>query len=157
MRKVALLLVFAAACSTAAESPPAATAETLPDFAGAAFQERLGSSVRPAVVNVWGSWCIPCRSEAPLLAEAHRLYGDRIDFIGVNVEDSRAGATAFILEFGIEFENLYDPAGTIRSLFAGFGTPITYFVAPGGDITKTHLGVIDEQQLALQIDELLQG
>lgn len=157
MKKLAWLLLFVAACSPAVDGTPTGPTEAFPDFALAEFQERLGTSTQPQVVNLWGSWCIPCRSEAPLLAEAHRLYGDRIDFVGVNIEDSRAGATAFLLEFGIEFENLYDPAGSIRTILPGFGTPITYFIAPGGDIVKTHLGVIDEQQLALQIDELLQG
>ncbi len=155
MRKVIALAVLLTACSSPAVTPGGTESAGLPDFAAAEFTDRLETSTRPLVVNLWGSWCIPCRSEAPLLAEAHRLYGDKIDFIGVNIEDSRAGATAFLLEFGIEFENLYDPASTVRSLLPGFGAPITYFLAPGGEVVKTHLGVIDEQQLALQIDELL--
>ena len=155
MRKLIALLVLLSACTSTAVDSTGGAAEEFPDFVAADFQKRLEASTRPMVVNLWGSWCIPCRSEAPLLAEAHRQYRDRIDFIGVNIADSRAGATAFLIEFGIEFENLYDRDSAVRSLLTGFGAPITYFVAPGGEVVKTHLGVIDEQQLALQIDELM--
>lgn len=115
----------------------------------------LTSSDRPAIVNVWASWCIPCRSEAPLLKKAHQAKGDEIEFIGIDVQDSQNGAKEFIAEFGIDFTSYFDRGRGIPMRYGGIGTPITFFFAPGGQLISTHNGVIDDQALALGIDELL--
>ena len=107
------------------------------------------------MVNAWGSWCLPCRSEAPLLTEAHSQYGDQVEFLGIAINDTQSGAAEFITEFGIDYENLLDPNADVRSELGGIGAPITWFVAPGGDIVDTHIGIIDGAQLAVGIDELL--
>jgi cytochrome c biogenesis protein CcmG, thiol:disulfide interchange protein DsbE len=154
MRRIALfLLLVLVACGDGEASTP--VEGELPTFDPAAFQQRLDDSERPAVVNVWASWCIPCRSEAPLLTSAHEQYGDRIDFIGIAIQDTQPGAAEFIEEFGITYENLFDVNADIRGVMGGSGVPITYFVAPGGALVETHFGIIDEGQLALAIDELL--
>ncbi len=116
----------------------------------------LGSLDRPAVVNVWASWCIPCRSEAPLLRQAHQANSDDIEFIGVDVQDSQNGAKEFIAEFGIDFKSYFDRDRGVPMRYGGIGTPITFFFASGGELVSTHNGVIDDQALALGIDELLQ-
>ncbi len=133
----------------------AASVDDLPAFDRDDFVLSLRTSPRPTVVNVWASWCAPCRSEAPLLQAAAERYGDRVDFIGVDVEDTRDGARGFIAEYGITYPNLYDPHATVRSLFGGSGVPITYFFDADGNLVSTHLGVIDEQALALGIDEII--
>lgn len=126
----------------------------LPEIDGPGIRAVLAELDRPAVVNVWASWCLPCRSEAPLLAAAHRRYGEEIAFIGVDVQDDRPSARAFIVEFGLDFTHYFDPGRAVPVELGGFGVPITYFVAPGGEIVHTHSGIIDEQTLALRIDEL---
>ena len=88
------------------------------------------------VVNLWASWCIPCRSEAPLLTEAHRQLGDEVRFIGVATQDSQVDAEAFVAEFSMTFENYFDPGGEVK-------------------VVSTVFGIIDERSLALEIDELL--
>ncbi|MGA8038637.1 MAG: TlpA disulfide reductase family protein [Acidimicrobiia bacterium] len=115
----------------------------------------LSSLDRPAVVNVWASWCIPCRSEAPLLRRAHQANGEDVEFIGIDVQDSQSGAKQFIAEFGIDFTSYFDRDRAIPMRYGGIGTPITFFFAPGGRLVSTHNGVIDDQALALGIDELL--
>lgn len=127
----------------------------LPAFDPAAFRAELAESERPVVVNVWASWCAPCRSEAPLLAAAAERFGDRVTFVGIDIQDDQRSARAFIAEFDIPYRNLFDPNASVRSVFDGTGVPITYFVGPGGEVVQTHFGVIDEQALALGIDELL--
>lgn len=149
---VAVLLVLTA-CGGAPATAPAA--DDLPLFEPDAFRQRLDESDRPAVVNVWASWCLPCRSEAPLFSAAHERYGDQVDFIGIDIEDTQSGAAEFIAEFGIPYENLFDPNGDIRAVLGGQGVPITYFVAPGGTLIQTHFGIIDDGQLALAVDELI--
>jgi thiol-disulfide isomerase/thioredoxin len=96
-----------------------------------------------------------CRSEAPLFARAHAEHGAQIEFIGVDVQDSQAGAKAFLAEFELDFDHFFDPDRQVPNGYGGFGTPITLFFAPGGDLVSLHNGVVDERTLALNIDELM--
>ncbi len=150
-----LLLLVLAACSQGAGAPPA---EPLPEIDPAGMQALLAESDRPVIVNVWGSWCAPCRSEAPLLRAAHREHGDAVRFVGVAVRDSQGPARAFIDEFGLGgFEHYFDRPSRVPADLGGRGVPITFFFAPGGEPAEVHNGIIDERTLALRIDELLAG
>jgi cytochrome c biogenesis protein CcmG/thiol:disulfide interchange protein DsbE len=112
---------------------------------------------KPAVVNVWASWCLPCRSEAPLLTEAAAKYGDEIEFIGVDVQDSQEEAKAFVVEYGLTgLDHFFDPNRAIPNHYNAFGTPITFFFASGGELIRAHEGIVDERALALNIDELIE-
>jgi len=126
----------------------------LPEITAEEFAAHLEALERPAVVNVWASWCMPCRSEAPLLNRAHAEYGDRVEFIGIDVQDSQAGAKQFLAEFGLEFTHFFDRDRVIPNHYGGFGTPITFFFAPHGELMRTHNGVIDEQTLAVNLDDV---
>ncbi len=86
---------------------------------------------------------------------AHRRFGEEVRFVGLNVQDSQSQAAAFLAEFGLTFEQYFDPGRRVPALLGGVGVPITYFFAPGGELVHLHNGVIDERTLALQIDELL--
>ena len=155
MRKLLILLtVLASACGAA---QPVASGGDLPLFDAGEFTNRLEASERPTVVNVWASWCLPCRSEAPLFTAAHAEFSDRIDFIGIDIQDTQEGAAEFLAEFAIPYQNLFDVNAGIRGVLGGQGVPITYFVAPGGALVDTHFGIIDEGQLALALDELIQA
>lgn len=129
--------------------------DLLPPTTPAEILGLLEASNRPVVLNVWASWCTPCRSEAPLLRAAHRQHGDRVDFIGVAVQDSQDGARRFLAEFDLDgFDHWFDPSGAVPATLGGRGVPITFFYAPGGDLVRIHGGVIDERTLALLIDEI---
>lgn len=145
------LLIFAA-CSS--PSGDASRVAELPPIDGPGIRALLDELDRPAVVNVWASWCIPCRSEAPLLAEAAEEFRGEVVFVGVDVQDSQAGARAFIAEFGLDFDHYFDPGREVPAELGGVGVPITYFVAAGGEVIRIHNGILDEQLLALMLDEL---
>ena len=144
------LALVLAACGTAA---PADVPE-LPAIDDDILSDLL-SSGDPLVLNVWASWCIPCRSEAPLLSAAHEAFGDEVTFIGIDIEDTQNAARAFIAEYGLEFDNYFDRSGAVRSALGGVGVPITYFFTASGELIHRHNGVIDERTLSLQIDEIL--
>lgn len=143
----------AVACSQDKVAP--INTEPSPPMTVSEFDTLLEASDRPLVVNVWASWCVPCRSEAPLLRGAHAEFGDRIRFVGIDVRDTQAEGVAFMSEFGIAYENYFDPEGAIPAALGGFGVPLTYFFDAGGELVFFQSGVIDERTLALQIDELL--
>lgn len=158
LRRLLVLAVVLAACGgSAADSPTHGGEEVvdLPSVSVSEFQEHLADLERPSVVNVWASWCLPCRSEAPLLNEAFNKYGDQVEFIGVDVQDNQADARAFLDEFGLAFDHFFDRERAIANHYGGIGTPITFFFGPDGSLVKTHNGVVDDRTLALNIDELL--
>ena len=127
----------------------------LPATTSDEFEAHLADLDRPAVVNVWASWCLPCRSEAPLLNQASERYGEEIEFIGVNVTDNQSDAKAFLAEFGLPFDHFFDRDRQVPNFYGGIGIPITFFFAPNGELVKAHNGILDDRTLALNIDELL--
>lgn len=153
---LAVLSLLAAACSS--PSVDASAIPELPATSIADIETLIASSDRPVVVNVWASWCIPCRSEGPLLARAAGEFGADVRFVGLNVRDDQDGARAFIAEFFPEatIEHLYDRRGDIPvQLGASRAVPLTFFYAAGGELVDLHTGVLDERTLALQLDEIL--
>jgi len=147
-----VLLVILTGCTREeAQLPGASLPLTNPEEILALLEE----SAEPVVLNVWASWCIPCRSEAPRLERAYAQFGNEVRFIGINVADTQAGAQGFIAEFGLTFENLFDSPRAVPAALGGSGVPLTFFFAAGGELVHYQPGVIDERMLALQIDELL--
>jgi cytochrome c biogenesis protein CcmG/thiol:disulfide interchange protein DsbE len=159
MRSVLPLLLALAVVGTGCSSTPPATDIAAPEaVTSEGFQDVLRDSEEPIVLNVWASWCIPCRSEAPLLSRAAGTFDGEVRFVGLDVRDTPSGATAFIAEFYADapIEHYADPGGHIPiDLGGNRGVPLTFFYAPGGELVHVHPGIIDERTLALQIDELL--
>ena len=74
------------------------------------------------VLNVWGSWCGPCRSEATdLVRVARATSAQRVQFVGINVRDSRQAGADFARDFGLTYPSIFDPPG--RTLLALNGVP----------------------------------
>lgn len=150
---VLVLVLIAAACSSGGDVGNVAP---LPPTTPAELADLLAKADRPVVLNVWASWCIPCRSEAPLLRAAHRSFGSEVRFIGLNVRDAQQPARAFLNEFDLErFEHYFDPSGAAQGSLGAGGVPLTLFYSPGGELVELHFGVIDERTLALNIDEII--
>lgn len=155
MKAVVIALVLVACGGTSGVDDSVAARADLPVTNASEFEAHLATIDRPTVVNVWASWCLPCRSEAPLLDEAFEQFGDEVEFIGVDVQDNQEDAKAFLAEFGLDFDHFFDRNREVANFYGGIGTPITFFFRPNGELVKTHNGVVDERTLALNIDEIL--
>lgn len=120
------------------------------------FQSILvGQRDTPVVVNVWASWCGPCRVEAPLLQKASQRYGDRVVFLGVDARDREADARAFLRRYGITYPNVVDTDDAITSLLGLRGFPTTYIFDRSGKVAASVVGGISEQVLASRLDDAL--
>lgn len=109
----------------------------------------------PLVVNVWASWCGPCRAEAADLARVARAYEGRVRFLGIDVLDARPSARAFVRESGWPYPSLYDPTGQIRDRLGLVGQPATLLYDASGTLVETHVGPITAEQLSAELDRLL--
>jgi cytochrome c biogenesis protein CcmG, thiol:disulfide interchange protein DsbE len=101
-----------------------------------AFEGRLASlKGYPAVVNVWASWCGPCRFEFPAFQRVSAAYGKRVAFVGVNNQDSDAHAEAFLEGAPVPYPSYIDPDKAILDELGGFGLPATAFYNRDGELT----------------------
>ena len=100
----------------------------------------VDSIVGPALINVWGSWCEPCKQELPHLRHFLEQYGDRVPVIGVDVEEkSPAIARKFVITHGMTWPILYDADGSTRGKF-GMGVPVTWFIDASGKVIHKKYG-----------------
>ncbi|MGH3458251.1 TlpA family protein disulfide reductase [Aeromicrobium sp.] len=97
-----------------------------------------GLTGKPVVINLWASWCKECRDELPLLARAHREYGDRVQFIGIDVVDAAPEAALRLAgQSGITYPQLVDRPGRTRAPLHYAGLPQTVFVDAQGRMVFT--------------------
>jgi thiol-disulfide isomerase/thioredoxin len=178
-REIALILVTAFAVGSCTQSPtdpgagtrspvPARNAAdatllptdafALPEFDLARYERLLGQlGGTPVLVNFWGSWCAPCRDEASHLAEAHREYGDRVQFVGVDILDARESARGFMREFGWTYPSVFDPPAAIRDGLGLLGQPVTLFYDAGGNLVDRWVGPIPVDELTKRLDAIAAG
>jgi thiol-disulfide isomerase/thioredoxin len=127
---------------------------TLPTLAGSTLSGRRltassyaeGSSL---VVNVWASWCSPCRRELPLLARVAARRGVRV--LGIDERDSASQAQAFARSHGVAYPSLSDPDGRVLSslrVLPQNGIPSTLVVASSGRIVARVVGPLTSRSLA---------
>ena len=102
----------------------------------------------PMIINVWGSWCGPCKEEIPIFRSFYEKAKGKVFLLGVDVEESSIeDGRKFVEENGITWPNLYDPDGRSRAYF-GMGVPVTWFIAADGSVAGKKIGVIsDESEL----------
>ncbi|MFI9121421.1 TlpA family protein disulfide reductase [Streptomyces bikiniensis] len=115
------------------------------------------------VLNAWGSWCGPCRAEAPHFAKvANDLKGKGVEFVGLNTRDAnKQQALTFEEDYEVPYPSLYDPAGKL--ILFGFpkgtlslqGIPSTVVLDKEGKIAARALLALDEEKLRSMIDPLL--
>lgn len=106
---------------------------------------------RPVVLNLWASWCPPCRREMPVLADAQARHAE-IDFVFVNQGEGDEAVREFLRAEGLALDNvLLDPSAAVSRSFGAMGLPVTLFFEADGRLAATHLGEITRAELS---DEL---
>jgi thiol-disulfide isomerase/thioredoxin len=118
------------------------------------FKVLLESIKGPALINVWGSWCIPCREEMPYLRELAAT--GKVQIIGIDVEEANMeSARKFVVEQGMTWPNLYDKDGSTKSSF-GMGVPITWYLNSKSEVAYKHIGVLkSKDQLFSDVEKYL--
>lgn len=113
------------------------------------------------VLNVWASWCAPCRAEAPALEAAWlKFAGEDVQFIGLNTRDSPKSAEAFVNRFKVTYPSLIDTDGQLQLLFRDTlppqAIPSTLIIDRQGRVAARALGTVSESSLRALIESLLE-
>lgn len=106
-----------------------------------AYEERI-AELRgyPIVVNVWASWCVPCRQEFPVLQKLSARYGKKVAFLGLNSEDSDDAATTFLREEPVPYPSYSDPDKEVFGSLGAVGFPDTAFYDRSGELVYLKQG-----------------
>ncbi|HEB12834.1 MAG TPA: TlpA family protein disulfide reductase [Actinobacteria bacterium] len=107
---------------------------------------------KPLIVNFWASWCAPCREEAPVLVKVAKMYGKKVQFLGIVFQDTEAGAKKFIEEFKVKYPNGTDPSGQAAQDYKITGVPETFFIDANGILRAKWLGALTEEKLISLVD-----
>lgn len=118
-----------------------------------AYEKRIAAlQGYPVVVNIWASWCGPCRFEFPTLQKLAARYGKRVAFLGVNSQDSDDAAATFLAEAPVPYPSYTDPGtGLIESLGGRGGLPDTAFYDRNGKLLFLRQGAYADAS-ALEAD-----
>ena len=125
----------------ASGAPSPASGPRAPDLALACFagggEVRLTALGRPAIVNLWASWCEPCYTELPALESYAERSGTLVLGVATNDQD-RSRVRSAIDDLGLTFPILYDPAGKLLTAVGRRNLPVTLFVAADGTLAHTY-------------------
>lgn len=108
------------------------------------------------VVNVWATWCEPCRREQPALQRVQAEFEGRgVEFLGIDYRDDRAAAERWIADFGVTYPSLSDPDGRAAALLGFPFLPDTYLVDSSGSMRYVVYGETSAEELSGLIEGLL--
>ena len=161
-----VLAVVATACggddTASDEIVPSVDAEAgdrLPDVEIVALDGGTATSLAdidgPAVVNLWATWCAPCRREIPDFEAVHQARGDEVRFGGINIGEDAEDARAFLDEVGATYDQYLDSEGFVVTELKTATMPVTLVLGADGAISTRHLGPMDQADLDAAIDEAL--
>lgn len=111
------------------------------------LERHLASDGRPVLLNLWASWCIPCRNEMPLLDDVAPTYPSVL-FLGVAVNDTRPSAEDFVEEIGVSYSIGFDEAGTLTDTYPAPAMPVTYVIGADGTVRGRFFGELTADRIA---------
>jgi len=146
---VALVSCEAVPAGEVGAPAPAYQAATM-DGAVASLDSLRGRTV---LLNVWATWCHPCREELPVLQQLHETYEARgLTIVGVSIDAVGAGAAIeeFAREYGVTYTLWHDPDNQVSTVFQGIGVPLSVLIGPDGILRWKHLGPVRENDPQLE-------
>ena len=149
----AIVLVMAAGLIAAShymkdELFPVTIGSTAPDFRAKVLGESRYKTLadykgQVVLLNIWATWCEPCKQEIPSLQRLYQAYGGKgLRLVAVSIDDyvSEDSIRAFVRTFGVTFEILHDPTHEIERTYQTTGYPETFVIGPEGTIRKKWIG-----------------
>jgi len=133
-----------------------APAFDLPALDGHGSVSLQGVAGRVVILNIWASWCPPCRQEAAPLEQVWTRYRSRgVMFIGVDHQDNHSAGLAFVRAHGVSYPSGFDPHGTVAARYGTVGIPTTLVIDGAGWIVYRFLGRVQATTLAATLDRVL--
>ncbi|MDJ0959884.1 MAG: TlpA disulfide reductase family protein [Acidimicrobiia bacterium] len=116
---------------------------------GFSLADHLATDGRPIMLNLWASWCGPCRNEMPAISDAVARHPEVL-FVGVAVNDAQGDAAKFAEEIGVAYPLVFDEGDVVVDGYRPLGLPATFFIGGNGGIVLRYFGellpeTIDEQ------------
>jgi cytochrome c biogenesis protein CcmG, thiol:disulfide interchange protein DsbE len=105
-----------------------------------ALEARIAALGYPVVVNVWASWCGPCRYEFPMFQEASAKWGKQVAFLGADSEDSEKEAESWLSDNPVPYPSYYENGFDYAASLKASGPPDTAFYDKAGKLVHVHLG-----------------
>ncbi len=110
------------------------------------------------LVNLWASWCIPCREEAPVLERFYRRRrANHTAVVGINVQDNRDDAVAFLRDHPTTYAQLRSVGDERSSAFGSTGVPENFLIDPSGRLALIWRGPVDDRFLRDRVEPLIEG
>jgi cytochrome c biogenesis protein CcmG/thiol:disulfide interchange protein DsbE len=102
----------------------------------------------PVALNLWASWCTPCREEAGRLERGWRLLGPKgVVFLGLDIQDLRGNARDFMGKYGVTYPSVREPERDVADDYGATGIPETYFIDRRGRVVAHARGPVTDRQL----------
>jgi cytochrome c biogenesis protein CcmG, thiol:disulfide interchange protein DsbE len=123
-------------------APAPAYAAELQDGTPVSLADHKGEVV---LLNIWATWCKPCRQEMPALDTLHRRHaaqGLRIAGVSIDVDDDRAKVAEFAASLGATYTLWYDPDDRVSTTFLAIGVPASYLIGRDGTLRWKHVGPV---------------
>ena len=131
----------------------------LPRLGGGSQRTLADYRGRVVVLNFWGSWCDPCRSESPLLERWHKRIsrGGKGTVLGVDVLDNTPDAQAFVRRYGLTFDQVKDSEDGLRPKYGVSGVPETVVIDRRGRIAAVQRGPVDDAFMRAKVLPLVEA
>ena len=150
---IVALLLGVAACGGGDEGADGTLPDvTLPPLQGDGEPLELAGLGGPAVVNLWATWCAPCRRELPAFQDVSEQRTD-VSFVGVDIGEDAAAAQTFLDELGVTFPQYADQEAELTDALGTAALPVTLIVGDDGQITTTHIGPLSVDDLHAALDD----
>lgn len=165
-RAGAFLAMAVAACAGGGERQVVDVGLPAPPYSAVSF---AGDSVslaqlrgKAVLLNVWATWCAPCKEEIPYLQRLHEekaAQGLEIVGVSVDAEGDESKMTAFAKDFGMTYPLWHDPDQRVMSLFLAIGVPASYLIDREGVLVWKHLGVLrpTDKRFTAALEEALKS